>query len=132
VARKGPARRTPPTLTSGSDRSTARLRKPQRAAALRPRCILLSIRLRAAMHWLRIARAPQARWRVFEIESAGVESERMERAADFGPVEYLSKLLGIDRQTAMRWFIVLVACLLDRAAVMLLVAATVRQSAGHQ
>jgi hypothetical protein len=92
---------------------------------------LLSIRLRAAMHWLPIARAASALARV-EIESAGVESERMERAADFGPVEYLSKLLGIDRQTAMRWFIVLVACLLDPAAVMLLVAATVRQSAGHQ
>jgi hypothetical protein len=62
-----------------------------------------------------------------EIESAGVESERAERGADFGPVEYLSKLLGIERQTAMRWFIVVVACLLDPAAVMLLVAGTVRE-----
>jgi hypothetical protein len=62
-----------------------------------------------------------------EIESVGVESERAARGADFGPVEYLSKLLGIERQTAMRWFIVLVACLLDPAAVMLLVAGTVRE-----
>jgi hypothetical protein len=62
-----------------------------------------------------------------EIDSAGVESERAARGADFGPVEYLSKLLGIERQTAMRWVIVLVACLLDPAAVMLLVAGTVRE-----
>lgn len=51
-----------------------------------------------------------------EIEGAGVESERAVQAADFGPVEYLRKLLGIERNTAMRWFIVLVACLLDPAA----------------
>jgi len=62
-----------------------------------------------------------------EIERAGVESERAARGADFGPVEYLSKLLGIERQTAMQWFIVLVACLLDPAAVMLLVAGTARE-----
>ena len=61
-----------------------------------------------------------------EIESAGVASARAVRAADFGPVEYLSKLVGIDTQTAMRWFTVLVACLLDPAAVMLLVAASAR------
>jgi hypothetical protein len=59
-----------------------------------------------------------------EVESVGVENERAEQAVDFGPVEYLSKLIGIERDTAMRWFIVLVACLLDPAALMLLLAAT--------
>jgi hypothetical protein len=49
-----------------------------------------------------------------------VESERAERAADFGPVEYVCKLLGVERGAAMRWFIVLVACLLDPAALMML------------
>jgi hypothetical protein len=61
-----------------------------------------------------------------EIESAGVASERAERAADFGPVAYMSKLLGIERDTAMRWFIVLVACLLDPAALMLLLAVSTK------
>ena len=61
-----------------------------------------------------------------EIQGAGVESERAVQAADFGPVEYVSKLLGIGRDTAMRWFIVLVACLLDPAALMLLLAACAR------
>jgi hypothetical protein len=55
-----------------------------------------------------------------------VDCERTARAADRGPVEYLSKLLGIERDTAMRWFIVLAACLLDPAALMLLPAATAR------
>src|SRR5262249_49292620 len=44
-------------------------------------------------------RAASALARV-EIENAGVASARAVRAADFGPVEYLSELVGIDRQTA--------------------------------
>jgi hypothetical protein len=59
-----------------------------------------------------------------EVENAGLENERSEITVDFGPVEYLSKLLGIERDTVMRWFIVLVACLLDPAALMLLLAAS--------
>jgi hypothetical protein len=49
-----------------------------------------------------------------EVESAGLDNERAEQA------------VGADRDTAMRWFIVLVACLLDPAALMLLLAASTR------
>jgi hypothetical protein len=59
-----------------------------------------------------------------DVESAGVDNERAGRAADFGPVEYLSKLIGANRDVAMRWFIVLIAGLLDPAALMLLLAAS--------
>lgn len=38
---------------------------------------------------------------------------------------YLSRLIGIERETAVRWFIVLVAALLDPLAVVLLLAASV-------
>jgi hypothetical protein len=37
---------------------------------------------------------------------------------------YLAKLLGADRETALRWFVLVVALLLDPAAVLLLLAAT--------
>jgi hypothetical protein len=48
-----------------------------------------------------------------EVESAGVENERAEQAADFGPVRYLSKLMGADQEAVLRWFIVMIAVLLD-------------------
>jgi hypothetical protein len=60
-----------------------------------------------------------------EVERAGVESERAVQAADFGPVLYLSRLMGVETDAALRWFIVVVACLLDPAALMLLLAASV-------
>ena len=59
-----------------------------------------------------------------EVESAGVENERTELSADSGPVLYLSKLVGIEQETVMRWFIVLVAALLDPLAIALLLAAS--------
>jgi hypothetical protein len=61
-----------------------------------------------------------------EVDAADVENELSQFAADFGPVEYLSRLIGIERETAMRWFIVLVAALLDPLAVVLLLAANAR------
>jgi hypothetical protein len=64
-----------------------------------------------------------------EVESVGVENERSQFAADFGPVEYLSRLIGIERETTMRCFIVLVAALLDPLAIVLLLAATARPAA---
>jgi hypothetical protein len=61
-----------------------------------------------------------------EVEKAGIESERSELAADSGPVRYLSKLIGIDQDTATRWFVLFVALLLDPLALVLLLAATAR------
>jgi hypothetical protein len=42
--------------------------------------------------------------------------------ADPGPVKYQATLIGADSETALRWFVV-VALLLDPAAVLLLLAA---------
>jgi hypothetical protein len=39
-------------------------------------------------------------------------------------VRYLATLLGADSETALRWFVLVVALLLDPAAVLLLLAAT--------
>jgi hypothetical protein len=39
-------------------------------------------------------------------------------------VRYLASLLGADDETVLRWFVLLVALLLDPAAVLLLLAAT--------
>jgi hypothetical protein len=43
-----------------------------------------------------------------------------------GPVRYLAAILGATDENVMRWFILMVALLLDPAAVLLLLAATVR------
>jgi hypothetical protein len=42
--------------------------------------------------------------------------------ADLGPVRYLATLIGAGDQDVLRWFIVIVALLLDPAAVLLLLA----------
>jgi hypothetical protein len=39
-------------------------------------------------------------------------------------VRYLATLIGADNETVLRWFILVVALLLDPAAVLLLLAAT--------
>ena len=57
------------------------------------------------------------------IEKATVDGERKAVEADLGPVRYLATLLGTSDETAMRWFILTVALLLDPAAVLLLLAA---------
>jgi hypothetical protein len=46
--------------------------------------------------------------------------------ADLGQVRYLATLLGVEDELVLRWFILLVAALLDPAAVLLLLAATRR------
>ncbi len=43
-----------------------------------------------------------------------------------GPVRYLATLIGGDDQDVLRWFILVIAVLLDPAAVLLLLAATRR------
>jgi hypothetical protein len=60
-----------------------------------------------------------------EIEAAAVAGERAKVEADFGPVRYLAALLGAEDEAVMRLFILLVACLLDPLAIVLLAASTV-------
>jgi hypothetical protein len=55
---------------------------------------------------------------------AAVEGERRSVEADLGPVRYLATLIGADNKTALRWFILVVALLLDPVAVPLLLATT--------
>jgi hypothetical protein len=55
-----------------------------------------------------------------KIETAAVEGERRKVEADLGPVRYLAMLLGADNETVLRWFILVVALLLDPAAVRLM------------
>jgi hypothetical protein len=59
-----------------------------------------------------------------QVEKAGIEGQRRVAEADLGPVRYLATLLGAGDQDVLRWFILVVALLLDPAAVLLLLAAT--------
>lgn len=61
-----------------------------------------------------------------KVERARIEGERRIVEADLGPVRYLAALIGAEDETVMRWFILMVALLLDPAAVLLLLAATRR------
>jgi hypothetical protein len=54
-----------------------------------------------------------------KVEKAAVEGERRKVEADLGPVRYLATLIGADNETVLRWFILVVALLLDPAAVAL-------------
>jgi hypothetical protein len=56
-------------------------------------------------------------------EAAGLSAQRRVAAAELGPVRYLATLLGAGDQDVLRWFILVVAMLLDPAAVLLLLAA---------
>jgi hypothetical protein len=61
-----------------------------------------------------------------QVEKASVDGERRKVEADLGPVKFLAILLGAGDQDVLRWFTLVVAILLDPAAVLLLVAATRR------
>jgi hypothetical protein len=61
-----------------------------------------------------------------QVEKATIDGERRTVEADLGPVRYLATLLGAGDQDVLRWFILVVAILLDPAAVLLLLAATRR------
>ncbi len=58
-----------------------------------------------------------------EVEKAKVAGERRTVEADLGPVKYLATLIGAGDQDVLRWFILVVALLLDPAAVLMLLAA---------
>jgi hypothetical protein len=60
--------------------------------------------------------SPSAEW-TLKIEKAAVEGERRTVEADLGPVRDLATLIGADNETVLRWFILVVALLLDPAAV---------------
>ena len=57
-----------------------------------------------------------------KVEKAAVDGERRAVEADLGPVRYLAALIGTTDEVAMRYFILVVALLLDPAAVLLLLA----------
>jgi hypothetical protein len=59
-----------------------------------------------------------------KVEKAAVEGQRRIVEADLGPVRYLASLIGASDQDVLRYFILVVALLLDPAAVLLLLAAT--------
>ena len=59
-----------------------------------------------------------------KIEKAAVEGERRVVEADLGLVKNFSTLLGQADEVVLRWFILVMALLLDPAAVLLLLAAT--------
>jgi hypothetical protein len=61
-----------------------------------------------------------------KVERARVDGERKAVEADLGPVRYLATLIGSTDEATMRWFILVVALLLDPAAVLSLFAATTR------
>jgi len=61
-----------------------------------------------------------------QVEKASVEGQRKIAEADLGPIRYLATSIGADAQDVLRWFILVVAVLLDPAAVLLLLAATRR------
>jgi hypothetical protein len=56
-------------------------------------------------------------------QAAGLSAQRRVAAAELGPVRYLAALLGAGDRDVLRWFILVVAMLLDPAAVLLLLAA---------
>jgi phage antirepressor YoqD-like protein len=61
-----------------------------------------------------------------KIEKAKAESDKRVAEADLGRVRNLAKMIGAGDQDVLRWFILVVALLLDPAAVLLLLAATRR------
>ncbi|HEY6259919.1 MAG TPA: hypothetical protein VIY51_29425 [Xanthobacteraceae bacterium] len=63
-----------------------------------------------------------------QVQQAAVEGERKAVEADLGPVRYLATLVGASDETTMRLFILIVAMLLDPAAVLLLLTATHRRA----
>jgi hypothetical protein len=54
-------------------------------------------------------------------------SQRRTVEDDLGPVPYLATLLGAGEEDMLRWFILILAVLLDSAAVLLLYVASARK-----
>ena len=59
-----------------------------------------------------------------KIEKAKIDGDKQVADADLGPIRYLATLIGTGDQHVLRWFILIVALLLDPAAVLLLLAAS--------
>jgi hypothetical protein len=59
-----------------------------------------------------------------KVEKAGIDGQRRVAEGDLGPVRYLATLIGAGDQDVLRWFILIVALLLDPSAVLLLLAAS--------
>jgi len=57
-----------------------------------------------------------------KVEKAKFDGDKKVVEADLGPVRYLASLLGADDETVLRWFVLLVALLLDPSAVLVLLA----------
>jgi hypothetical protein len=57
-----------------------------------------------------------------KVEKAAIDGQHKAVEADLGPVRYLATLVGATDEQTMRWFILVVALLLDPAAVLLLLA----------
>jgi len=57
-------------------------------------------------------------------QAAGLSAHRRVAAAELGPVKYLAALVGVQDNEMLRWFVLLVACLLDPAAILLLLVAS--------
>jgi hypothetical protein len=58
-----------------------------------------------------------------QVEKADIDGQRREVGAGLGPVKYLATLIGAGDQDVLRWFILVVALLLDPTAVLLLLVA---------
>src|SRR5258708_22184851 len=56
-------------------------------------------------------------------EKAKIDGDTMDAGADHGRVRYLATLIGAGDQDVLRWFILVIALLLDPAAVLMLLAA---------
>ncbi len=61
-----------------------------------------------------------------KVEKAAADGERAKVEADLGPVKYLATLLGRPDEDVLRLFILVVALLLDPAAILLLLTASRR------
>ena len=61
-----------------------------------------------------------------QVEKASIDGQRQIADADLGPIRYLAMSIGADAQDVLPYFILVVAALLDPAAVLLLLAATRR------
>jgi hypothetical protein len=59
-----------------------------------------------------------------QVDKVSIDGQRRVVEADMGPIRYLALLLRAADEDVLRWFILVVALLLDPAAVLLLLAAT--------
>jgi hypothetical protein len=67
---------------------------------------------------------PSGEIALLKIEESKINGLRKAAEADLGPVRYLATLIGSTDAQTMRYFILIVALLLDPAAVLFLLAAT--------